>query len=175
MFRIVKQRAGAVVAAALIAVVAFVDAGSNRPRTHGQKPMFPVLSRLDALNTPEPGGVLRVLATITAWTPGEDIFWTLDVPPELQRIEGPAAWSGSLARGESRAFEIAFTVPDGAYHEITATARVEGRPGARSASTLPVDLGGFEGARATEKIVTGDGVTYIQYEGEVKKRAGADR
>ena len=31
---------------------------------------------------------------------------------------------------------------------------------------MPVDLGVAEGLKATEAVVVGDGVTYIQYRGE---------
>lgn len=164
----------AIAAMVLIAAVRLADLNALTPVPPGQKPMFPVLTRMEMLNTPDPGGVARVLVSITAWAPGETILWTLDVPPDLTLVEGSASWSGELDRGASKAFEITLIVPDGKIHEVNALARIEGKA-ARHAATLQIDLGGYEGARGLEKIVVGDGVTYIQYPGETRPAEGEDQ
>jgi hypothetical protein len=56
-------------------------------------------------------------------------------------------------------------VPDGAPHEVTAVLMAPERPRARSASTVAFDLGHADGLKGTAKRVTGDGMTYIQYQG----------
>jgi hypothetical protein len=147
-----------------------VDLPGLRPSVTGQKPMFPVLARLELTGAPARGGNVTLLASVTAWTPGEELLWSLDLPPGVQVTSGPIQWTGSLARGETRSFEISIRVPDDGLHEVTATLRAAERPSIRSAATVPIDLGGFEGPRASEQIVSGDGETYIQYQGTVLPR-----
>jgi hypothetical protein len=146
------------------------DAPGLVPKPHGQKPMFPVLSRLEMIAEPDLGGVARIVASITAWIPGEDLAWRLEVPAGLEVVMGPTSWNGRLARGETRSFEIGVRVPDGAPHELTAVVLASERPKFRSAATLPLDLGGLEGPKGTARIVSGDGVEYIQYQGTVQPR-----
>jgi len=173
--QIARRRAGAAALAALLAGVLLVDLPVLNPPAHGQKPMYPVTTRLEALNTPEPGGVVRVLATVTAWAPGEDVAFSLVLPPEVTVVAGTDAWTGTLSRGESRVFEVALSVPDGAPHEITARARIVDRPGATGASTLAIDLGGLDGPAALGRTVIGDGVVYTQYPGETRPRDRGER
>ncbi len=174
MFKPAKIPARAFLALALIAAIRFADLPVLAPVAHGQKPMFPVFTRLEMLNAPDPGGAVRVLAAVTAWAPGETIHWKLEVPPGLAVIDGVTSWSGELDRGATRLFEVILTVPDGALHEVSSIARIEGRD-ARGAAMLPIDLGGYEGPRGLEQVVTGNGTTYIQYPGETLPRDGGDR
>jgi hypothetical protein len=157
-----------------LAALAAWDRPVLSPYPHGPKPLFPVLTQLQLANSPTPGSVATVLATITAWAPGEPVEWKLDLPAGLTLLDGPRSWSGSLGRGESLSFELSVLIPDGASYEIGATARLPEQPRATSGATLPIDLGGYDGPRASEKLVVSDGATYIQYQGEMTppKEAG---
>jgi hypothetical protein len=151
-----------------------VDRPRLEPVLITPKPMFPVLTRLSMTNRPEPGGTARVTATVTAWAAGEPVEWRLDLPEGLSLVAGPDSWSGTLARGETRTFELLVSVPDGRHHEITARAWLPERPEARSADLLPIDLGALEGLKATQALVTGGAGTYIQYQGEVRPREAGE-
>jgi hypothetical protein len=148
-----------------------LDGPALKPAPRGTKPMFPVQTRLELLNSPLPGEVARVLVSITAWAPGEDVAWKLTLPEGLTLVGGPDAWSGRLARGETRSFEVAVLVPDGAPYELYAAARLPERSNATGGAGLTLDLGGVTGPAATMQLVTSDGETYIQDRGEVKTRA----
>jgi hypothetical protein len=156
-----------VLAALVLASGLATDAAQLTPRPHGQKPMHPLWARLGAVNQPEPGGVVRLVASVTAWVPGEEIRWSLDVPPPLTHLSGPDRWSGLLARGETISFAVEIAVPDGGSYEVHSRAGLAERTGVTSGATLPIDLGGFEGPRGTERLVIGNGTTYLQYQGEV--------
>ena len=80
-------------------------------------------------------------------------------------VSGPTRWNGRLETGETRSFEITLRVPDGAPYEVSAVLVAPERPRARSASTVAFDLGAIDGPKGTERLVSGDGVTYIQYQG----------
>ena len=153
-----------------IALFGLMDRPNFIPRPTGQKPMFPVLATLAMVNTPEPGGVVRLVATVTAWALAEPVEWRLDRPPALTLIEGPESWSGTLAVGESRSFELAIRVPDGARYDLIARAWLPERPRATSAASQAIDLGLPEGLSATATTVVADGETYLQYLGEVTPR-----
>ena len=168
--RILKTSLAGLVLSATLAGGIALDAGHLGPTHHGQKPMFPVRAILELTGSPEPGGVASILASVTAWAPGEAVTWKLTVPQGLTLVHGPTTWSGILAKGETKSFELAVRVPDGAAYELFAEALLPERPNARSAASLPIDLGGFEGPRATERLVQGDGESYIQYQGEVTPR-----
>lgn len=148
------------------------DHAAMGPAPHDQKPMFPVLTRLDLIGEPQPGGTATVLATVQAWAPGETVSWNLDVPPGLTVISGETSWTGTLEAGEVRTFTLAVDVPDGDVHELGARVRIVGRSAATSGASLAVDLGAPSGPRATGRRVAGDGVTYIEYPGEVTPRQG---
>ena len=157
------------VAFVLILLLGF-DAPGLLPKREGQKPMFPVLSRLEMTSEPDPGGVARIVASITAWIPGEDLTWTLQVPAGTEVVTGPTSWHGRLDRGETKSFEIGIRVPDGAPREVTALLFASERTQVRSAATLAIDLGGLDGPKGTARVVAGDGVDYIQYQGTVQPR-----
>jgi hypothetical protein len=148
-----------------------LDGPALKPAPHGTKPQFPVQTQLALLNDPQPGEVARVLVSITAWAPGEEIVWQLTVPEGLTLVSGSDSWSGRLGRGETQSFEIGVQVPDGNPYELYAMARLPERARATGGAGLSIDLGGVTGPAATREIVTGDGGTYIQYRGEVKTRA----
>ncbi|MDZ4806389.1 MAG: hypothetical protein SGI90_16165 [Candidatus Eisenbacteria bacterium] len=156
----------------LLAVALFLslDRPKFEPSPTGQKPMFPVSATLAMINRPEAGGVARLVATITAWAPGEVVEWRLERPAALTLVDGPESWSGQLSRGESRSFELAFLVPDEARHEVSVRAWLPERPRATSAASQAIDLGRLEGLRATGTTAIGDGETYLQYQGEVTPR-----
>jgi len=154
-----------------VVLLGSLDRPTLAPRQTGQKPMFPVLATLAITNSPEEGGVVRLMATISAWAPGEAVEWRLDLPAGLTRIDGPESWSGTLARGETRSFELALLVPDGARYDVGVRAWLPERPRATSAASESIDLGPLEGLRATAATAMGDGETYLQYQGEVTPRA----
>lgn len=143
------------------------DRSKLEPVATGQKPMFPVLATLSLVNRPEAGGVARLMATVTAWAPGEAVEWRLEAPAAMTWIDGPTTWSGTLAAGETVSFEIALGVPDDLRRDVTVRAWLPERPRATSAASAPIDLGALDGLRATASSVTADGETYIQYQGEV--------
>lgn len=149
----------------LLAAAFALDRPELTPRPHGQKPMFPVLTHLEITGRPQPGGLATIQASVTAWVPGEDLAWKLEVPDGLEVVNGPTRWNGRLETGETRTFEITLLVPDGAPYEVTAVLVAPERPRARSASTVTFDLGTVDGPKGTEKLVSGEGVTYIQYQG----------
>lgn len=153
--------------AGLLAGVWGFDSSRLKPDQPGTKPLFPVQTKLELLNDPQPGEVASVLVSITAWAPGEEVDWNLTVPEGLTLVSGPDSWSGRLARGETRSFEVAVLVPDGAPHELYALARLPERGRATGGAGLTLDLGGVTGPAATMEMVTGDGETHIQYRGEV--------
>jgi hypothetical protein len=153
-----------------VALLLSLDRPKMLPVETGAKPMFPVSATVAVTNRPTAGGVARLVATVTAWAPGEAVEWRLVRPAELELVDGPESWSGTLAAGESRSFEIAVRVPDDVRREITVKAWLPERPRATSAATAPIDLGVLDGLRATATTATADGETYIQYQGEVTPR-----
>jgi hypothetical protein len=155
---------------ATVALFLSLDRPQMLPRETGQKPMFPVQATVAVTNRPEAGGVVRLVATVTAWAPGEAVEWRLIRPAELTLVDGIESWSGTLERGESRSFEIALTVPDDVRREVTVRAWLPERPRATSAASAPIDLGVLDGLRATGTNVVADGETYLQYQGEVTPR-----
>lgn len=149
------------------------DALRLKPAATGQKPMFPVLTTLQAAGSAGAGGLVQALATVQAWAPGESVEWELVLPDGVTLLAGPARWSGRLDRGETKSFELTFDVSGPGHFEITARAWIPERPGATSAAMLPVEPAGPAGLAATERLVTADGATYIQYQGEVTPRKEA--
>jgi hypothetical protein len=147
-----------------------LDRPALRPEPHGQKPMFPVLAQLELTGSPSPGGTARILASITAWIPSDDLSWKLEIPSDLDIVTGQTTWSGRLERGETRTFEIEILVPDGEPRQVSAVLQAVERPQYRSAAALEIDLGAVEGPKASRQIVTGDGTEYIQYQGTIVPR-----
>lgn len=148
-----------------ILVACLVDRTALHPRVAGLKPTFPVVTRLEGGEGAEPGGIVTVLASITAWAPGEVVEWDLLLPPGLTPVDGPQRWSGILERGETRTLALSFRVADGAPRELTATARIPGRPRATSGATLLIDAGASDAPAALR--LARDGGELIQYQGEV--------
>lgn len=135
--------------------------------------MFPVLATLQATGTAGAGGVVQALATIQAWAPGEPVEWDVVVPEGVTQLAGPDHWSGLLQRGEAKSFELSFRVPAEGHFEITVRASIPERKGATSAAMMPVEPAGPTGLGATGRLVTADGASYIQYQGEVTPRKEA--
>ena len=148
-----------------------LDRSAFRLPPHGEKPMFPVAVALELADLPPAGGVARVLASVTAWAPGETVEWRLDLPEGVTRLEGPLGWSGTLADGETRHFEIRLQVPDDRPHDLYALGRLPERPRATAGASLTLDAGGPDAAPAT--LEAGVGQDYLQYRGEVQPRADA--
>lgn len=146
-----------------------LDRSAFRPPPHGEKPMFPVAVALELADVPPAGGAARVLASVTAWAPGETVEWRLDLPEGVARLEGPLAWSGTLAAGETRHFEIRLQLPDDRPHELYALGRLPERPRATAGASLTLDAGASDAAPAT--LEAGVGQDYLQYRGEVQPRA----
>lgn len=142
------------------------DHAALHPRRAGLKPSFPVQTRLEAPGSVDPGGTLSVLASVTAWAPGETVEWELRAPAGLTRLHGPDRWRGQLGRGETRTFELTFLVADGAPRELSAFARIPERPRATAGASLRVDAGGSDAPQSVR--LTRDGGEILQYQGEVR-------
>lgn len=148
-----------------------VDRPALGPPPHGDKPMFPVRVMLDLSDLPASGEKAHVLASVTAWAPGETVEWTLELPDGLTLLAGPDRWSGMLERGETRQFELTVGLPDGRPHELHARARLPERPGATAGAALTLDAGPSDAAPAT--LEAGIGQDYLQYRGLVLPRDDA--
>ena len=157
----------------LLALLGFlaVDHSALVPPPHGDKPMFPVQVALALGDVPPAGGEARVLASVTAWAPGETVEWRLTLPEGVTLLEGPDRWTGTLERGATRQFEIRIFVPDDRPHDLYASARLPERPRATAGASLTVDAGASDAPQATR--AAGVGQDYLQYQGEVRPRETA--
>lgn len=144
------------------------DHSALHPRRAGLKPSFPVQTRLERGSAAEADGVVSVLASLTAWAPGEEIVWELLESDGLTRLEGPERWTGRLDRGETVTMELRFRARDGLPRQLDARARIPGRPRATAGASLRIDTGLSD--EPVPARLQRDGGEILQFQGEVRSQ-----